>query len=48
MYNGGAFELAVPLQQAIPHLRDLPAEAQRKLSAISTKRNKATPWKQEQ
>ena len=41
MYNGGAFELAVPLQQAIPHLRDLPAEVQRKFSATSTQRKQS-------
>ena len=40
-YNIAAFDLAVPLQQAIPHLRDLPAEVQRKLSAISTQRKQS-------
>jgi cold shock protein len=41
-YNKAAFDLAVPLQLATPALvRDLPAEVQRKLSAISTQRNKS-------
>jgi uncharacterized ubiquitin-like protein YukD len=47
-YNVAAFDLAVPLQQAIPHLRDLPAEVQQNSARFQHKGNKATPWKQEQ